>query len=109
MNPFFFFFVVVVVVVVFLLTKREFNFQKYISNRRRSKRFRAVLEQRTVERESKTTRKWGESERGRGSRSIFRAAKTENSVPSRSLLPNHMKTLAIQAILVTELTSLTRR
>ena len=58
-------------------------------------------------RESKTARKWGESERGYGSRSIFRAAKPENSVPRRSFLPirNYTKTLAMQAILVIELTS----
>ena len=60
-----------------------------------------------MKRESKTARKWGESERRYGFRSIFRAAKTENSVPRRSLLPihNYTKTLAMQAILVIKLTS----
>ena len=61
----------------------------------RSKRFRPVSEQRTRNESQKPHEKWG-------SRTIFRADKTENPVPRRpflglSLLRNHTEMLATQA------------
>ena len=70
------------------------NFDK-LSPSLRIKRFRAVSEQRTRNESQKPHEKWG-------SRTIFRADKTENPVPRRplpglSLLRNHTEMLATQA------------
>ena len=82
------------VISLFSTTFANSTFDK-LSPSLRSKHFRPVSEQRTRNESQKPHEKWG-------SRTIFRADKTENPVPRRtflglSLLWNHTETLATQA------------